>query len=289
MTPSSVRPKPDWPVVTPLHVDRIHSALEEAGALDQFLDVLDGLTNGFPFNSSIIVDSTRISPNYGSATEHSEVIDAMITKELAAGRLRGPFSQPELEALVSPFLTHPLGVAPKGKGKWRLVEDLSFPHVGPHPSLNSTIDISDVPVDWGGFKEMVELVVKAPPGSQAATIDWGNTFHMCPVAPSDLHLGVYSWPSPSRPSLEQHNKIVKFYVDNCWKFGNTRSTGVFERVNKAFIVICRHNQLGIIIYWVDDLLFLRIPINFSPPWRYSFNLISKLSPGARQLRSTKIN
>jgi hypothetical protein len=55
----------------------------------------------------------------------------MITKELAAGHLCGPFSQPELEALVGPFLTHPLGVIPKGKGKWHLIEDLSFPHTSP--------------------------------------------------------------------------------------------------------------------------------------------------------------
>jgi hypothetical protein len=73
--------------------------------------------------------------------------------------------------LIGPFLTHPLGVVPKGKGKWCLIEDLSFPHTSPFPSLNSTIDISDIPVDWGGFKEMVELVIKTPPGSQAATVD----------------------------------------------------------------------------------------------------------------------
>jgi hypothetical protein len=63
MAPFSAHPKPDWPVVTPLHVNHICSALEEAGVVDKFLDVPDGLTNGFPFNSSIIVDSTHISPN----------------------------------------------------------------------------------------------------------------------------------------------------------------------------------------------------------------------------------
>jgi hypothetical protein len=118
---------------------------------------------------------------------------------------------------------------------------------------------------------MVELVVNALPGSQAATADWGNAFQMCRVAPSDLHLGVYSWPSSS-PSMDQHTQIAKFYVDHCWKFGNTCSTGVFKSINKAFITICRHKWLGFIIYWVDDLHFLCIPINFSTPWRYSFTL-----------------
>jgi hypothetical protein len=72
--------------------------------------------------------------------------------------------------------------------------------------------------------------------------------------------------------MENHTQIVKFYADLCWKFGNTHSTGVFSRVNKAFVVICRHKNLGIIIYWVDDLHFLRIPTNFSLPWCYSFHL-----------------
>jgi hypothetical protein len=254
-------------VVTPLRVERFRSALEEAGGLGEFLDVINGLTYGFPMNSSLIVTSTRISPNYGSATEHPEIINTMIAKELAAGRLRGPFSQLELEALVGPFLTHPLGVVPKPNGKWRLVEDMSFPHDDSFPSLNSTIDISDVPVDWGGFKEMAEIVVGAPPGAQSATVDWGNAFRLCPVASSDLHLGAYSW-----PSMENQTQIVEFYADLCWKFGNTRSTGVFGRVNKAFVFICRHKKWGIIIYWVDDLNFIRIPINFSPPWEYSFSL-----------------
>jgi hypothetical protein len=47
---------------------------------------------------------------------------------------------------------------------------------------------------------------------------------------------------------------------------------MFKRVNKAFVAICRHKQLGFIIYWVDNLHFLCIPINFSPPWWYSFTL-----------------
>jgi hypothetical protein len=258
-------------VVTPLRAGRFRSALEEAGVLGEFLDVIHGLTHGFPMNSTISINHTRISPNYGSATEHPEIIDAMIKKELDAGRLRGPFSQQELEALVGPFLTHPLGVVPKPNGKWRLVEDMSFPHDDSFPSLNSTIDISDVPVDWGGFKEMAEIVVGAPPGSQCATVDWGNAFRLCPVATCDLHLGAYSW-----LSLEHSRQIAEFYADLCWKFGNTRSTGVFGRINKAFVVICRHKKWGIIIYWVDDLNFLRSPINFSPPWRFSFSLIDIL-------------
>jgi hypothetical protein len=38
------------------------------------------------------------------------------------------------------------------------------------------------------------------------------------------------------------------------------------------VFICVRKGYGIIIFWVDDLTICRYPINFSPPWRYSFDL-----------------
>jgi len=83
MEPFFARPRPDWPIVTPLHADHFCSALEEAGILNEFLDVVHGLTYGFPMNSTIIVNFTHISPNYSSALEHRDVIDTMIIRKTA--------------------------------------------------------------------------------------------------------------------------------------------------------------------------------------------------------------
>jgi hypothetical protein len=235
--------------------------------LDDFLDVVAGIESGFPLNSSISIDSSRIYKNHNSAMEHPSVIEEMIASEVAARRFVGPFSQSELEGLIGPFIAHPLGLAPKSDGRWRLVEDLSFPRDGPVPSFNSLTDISDIPVDWGGFKEMVELVVTAPPGSQGATFDWKDAFRTCPISRDDLWTGVISWKKDANPS-----EVTLFWVDGCAKYGNTRSPGIFNRVNKAFVVICVIKGYGIIIFWVDDLTIRRIPINFSPPWRYSFDI-----------------
>jgi hypothetical protein len=38
------------------------------------------------------------------------------------------------------------------------------------------------------------------------------------------------------------------------------------------VSICVHKGFGAIIFWVDDLTICRHPTNFSPPWRYSFDL-----------------
>jgi hypothetical protein len=184
----------------------------------------------------------------------------MIATEVAAGRFIGPFDQAELERLIGPFVAHPLGLAPKSDGTWRLVEDLSYPRSGPLPSLNSLTDISDVPVDWGGFKEMLDLVINAPPGAQGATFNWKNAFRACPISPSDLWTGILSWRDGGSSS-----SALKLWVDGCLKYGNTRSPGIYSRINKAFVFICIRKGYGIIIFWVDNLTICRYPINFSPP------------------------
>jgi hypothetical protein len=191
----------------------------------------------------------------------------MISSEFAAGRFIGTFTQPELEALIGLFIAHPLGLAPKSDGTWRLVEDLSFPRDSPIQSFNALTDISDIPVDWGGFKEMAELVVTALLGAQGATFDWKNAFRTCPISCRDLWTGIISWRKDTNPSED-----LKLIVDGCAKYGNTRSPGIFNRVNKAFVVICITKGYGIIIFWVDDLMICRIPINFYPPWHYSFDI-----------------
>jgi hypothetical protein len=265
--PSSVRPEAPFPIVTPLIAERWRSLLSDLGILDQFLDVVNGIESGFPLNSSISIDASRIYDNHNSAVGHPEIIEKMLAAELATGRYVGPFSQSELEDLIGPFIAHPLGLAPKSDGTWRLVEDLSYPRAGPHQSFNTLTDISDLPVDWGGFKEMAELVVTAPPGAQGATFDWKNAFRTCPISRRDLWTGIISWRKDANPSED-----LKLIVDGCAKYGNTRSPGIFNRVNKAFVVICVTKGYGIIIFWVDDLTIRRIPINFSPPWWYTFDI-----------------
>jgi hypothetical protein len=235
--------------------------------LDQFLDVVNGIESGFPLNSSISIDSSRIFKNHNSAIEQPTVIEEMISSEVSARRFVGPFSQSELEDLIGPFIAHPLGLAPKSNGTWRLVEDLSYPRSGPIPSFNSLTDISDLPVDWGGFKEMVELVVTAIPGAQGATFDWKNAFRTCPIVRQALWTGIISWRKGGDPSED-----LAFWVDGCAKYGNTRSPGIFNRVNKAFVVICASKGYGTIIFWVDDLMIRRIPTNFFAPWHYSFDI-----------------
>ena len=58
--------------------------------------------------------------NHKSARQNVPLVSAKIDKELAAGRLAGPFHLPPF----SKFVVSPLGLVPKKDGGQRLIHDL---------------------------------------------------------------------------------------------------------------------------------------------------------------------
>ena len=120
--PSPHGPNPHLP--TPIKFDRLlylssgcnHSTV-------RFLS--NGFARGFPLHFQGIRESSQ-AKNLLSVIQNPTVVDAEIAKELAAGRLAGPFVSPS----ISPFTVSPLGVVPKNPpGEFRLIHHLSFPKV----------------------------------------------------------------------------------------------------------------------------------------------------------------
>ena len=68
----------------------------------------NGFTRGFPLHFQGICESSQ-AKNLLSVTQNPSVVDAEIAKELAAGRLAGPF----VSSPISPFIVSLLGVVPK--------------------------------------------------------------------------------------------------------------------------------------------------------------------------------
>ena len=85
------------------------------------------LSTGFKFGFPLHFCGDHISffaNNLISAQQNPEIVSAKISKELAAGRLAGPFDSPPLPN----FRVSPLGVVPKkAPGEYRLIHHLSFP------------------------------------------------------------------------------------------------------------------------------------------------------------------
>jgi hypothetical protein len=191
------RPKPPWGVKTPLRLDRwLHflDRLDNGLLTEPHLHVLNGIENGFSYRSHKIVEETCIYDNLQTALAEPDVINKAIAKELAAGRYLGPYTIPEVEGFVGPFIAHPIGIVRKDEhNKPRMSEDFSHPHKRPVLSLNAQTDISGLTVNWSGMVEMTNLVVKAKPGAQGAMIDIEGAFRTISVSSSEYWLGVIGW------------------------------------------------------------------------------------------------
>jgi hypothetical protein len=252
---------------SPLRPDRWEYYLDFHNITDDFPDVVEGIRAGFSLNSSIKIDKTIIYKNHRSAIDNPDVIKAVIAKEVAANRYLGPYTREEMELVLGrPFIAHPLGVVPKPNGKFRLVEDLSYPHDGSFPSVNSLTSIDDVPVDWGGMADAIRMVVTAKEGAQGAVFDWGEAFRNIGVKEDDQWMGIIGWVEKVAGDEEEEEEL--FWRDRASKFGHARSTGNFDRVNAAFVRILTLALLIFILRWVDDLCIRREPIEDSPPFSY---------------------
>jgi hypothetical protein len=260
MAPPLARPRPPWPVTTPLRLDRWRYHLDRFNLANEYADVLHGIEFGFSYKSSLSISETHIYPNMRSALDFPDVIDRKIQKELDAGRYKGPFTRAELETLIGPFIAHPLGVVQKDEtSKPRLVEDLSYPHSG--DSINSLTDVSDMSLDWSGLAETIAIMVSAPEGTQAASLDIEGAFRTIGITPSEFWLGVVQ------------DNYEKFLVDLAAKFGGKSCGFNFERPAKGFCILCILIFTNLILVrWVDDVMPIRLPSNSSPPFIYSVNL-----------------
>jgi len=268
--PNTAPPSKFCPIVTPLISDAWEKALRASGIITQFQDIPYGIRNGFDMGTHSAPSTTYTPPNHSSALTHPQAIKSYIHTELSLGRYSGPFSRSRLEQLIGPFRTSPLGVVPKpGTSDFRLVQDFSYPRNNPLlPSINSGINPDDFKCDWGSFQQVVNIILDAPPGSQAATLDVDAAFRRCPIHPSQQPNFVIMW-----------NDL--FYIDHVAPFGASSSSGVFGRVADSLMAMLRLHNIGPALNWVDDFLFFAFPTNsasyaprnWTPSFPYSLESI----------------
>jgi len=156
------------------HPEAWREALEKAGLLLRYPNLPISLALGFDAGVPPI-SITFIPLNCPSTSEHAVTFQKIIENKLHKGRYIGPLTQAETQALIGPFQTLPLSIIPKsGKsGKFRIIQNLSFPHSPDHGvhSINSTIDPDHFPCTWGTFAIVSLVIARLPPGSEAAVCD----------------------------------------------------------------------------------------------------------------------
>jgi hypothetical protein len=264
ITPSSAPLYPDLLVVnTPLIPDAWEEMLNKIKPFNPFPDVPISLRRGFDMGVHSPPSFTYTPPNHNSALLYPDHVLSHIHTELSLRRYSGPFSRSRLEFLIGPFRSSPLGTVPKSldSTERRIVQDLSFPRNDPSlTSVNSQINIDDFRCDWGTFNDVRSIVLNAPAGSEAATLDVDSAFRRCPILPSQQCNFIIHWDN-------------QYYIDHNAPFGATSAGGVFGRVADAKSAILSSKNLGPSKNWVDDFVFFRFPISLPPnPIIFSYSL-----------------
>jgi hypothetical protein len=262
-TPNSATPSLDLLIInTPFIPDEWERLLNNITPFNKFSDVPNSLRFGFDMGVHTPPTHTYTPPNHNSALSYPDHVLSHIHNELSLRRYSGPFSRSRLEFLIGPFRTSPLGTVLKSSGSTdrRIVQDLSFPRNDPtRSSVNDQIDIEDFRCDWGTFNDVREIVVNAPVGTEAATLDVDSAFRCCPILPAQQRNFVIHWED-------------SYYVDHNAPFGATSAGGVFGRVADAKSAILESEKIGPSKNWVDDFTFFRYPITLLPTPVFSYSL-----------------
>ena len=178
--------------------------------------------------------STRVSRNLISASQHPEVVSANLEKEINLGKVAGPFTFPPLPNLQC----HPVGVVPKKHStEWRTIYHLSYPE---GDSINDHIPKDPYSLQYVQVDDAISILQSLGSGSYMAKTDLKSAFRLIPIHSDDWNLlGVY-WKA-------------HYYVDLYLPFGLRSSPYIFNQLSDALEWILKNNYgLQHVIHILDD-------------------------------------
>jgi hypothetical protein len=174
-------------VNTPFIANKWYHMLINTPSFNIFSDVPIGICYGFDMGINTLPTHTYIPSNHNSTLLHPNHVMSHISNELLLCCYSGPFSSSRLEALLGPFHTSPLGTVLKSPTSedCRIVQDLFFFRNDlSHCSINNYINIEDFRCNWGTFNNVRAVVLDAPTGTEAVTLDVDSPFRCCPIIPT---------------------------------------------------------------------------------------------------------
>ena len=124
-----------------------------------------------------------MSTNLKSAKENIDILQANIEREIASGRIAGPFHTPPF----GNFRVSPLGLLPKrsGTNDFRVIHHLSHPAGS---SVNDGIYDSNRTVNYQSIDNAVQIILQDGRKSILSKIDIENAYKIVPISPSSCHL-----------------------------------------------------------------------------------------------------
>ena len=195
------------------------------------------LYSGFKFGFSLHFEGTRTAffvNNLISAQQNPDIVSAKLSKELAAGRLAGPFACPPFPQ----FRVSPLGVVPKKTpGEYRLIHHLSFPR---GDSVNDSIAPEYASVQYARVDDAVAIIKQLGSGCFLAKTDIKSAFRILPIKPSDYDLLGIFWQG-------------RYYYDRAMPMGCASSCRTFEMFSTAIEWVAKkHLSIPHLIHILDD-------------------------------------
>ena len=162
----------------------------------------------------LVFENLFFSYNLLSARKNPEIVDAKLSKELAADHLAGPFDAPPF----ANFCVSPLGVVPKKTSKeYRLTHHLSYPN---GDSVNDGISSDYSKVNYAHVDDAIAMIKLLGHGCFLAKTDIKNAFRIIPKRPSDYDLLGIFWQG-------------KYYYEKAMPIGCASSCQTFEMFSTA--------------------------------------------------------
>jgi hypothetical protein len=223
------------------------AAPEAAGLATKYADVVNGFVHGFDQGiprHSILDLQWFTPPNHLLADQSREEIETNLKKELAVGRMFGPFLRKEVAKKFPFFRSSPLGTAVNSDGSVCPINNLSFPHGQPdYPSVNLCVDKDNFTTTWDDFKTVARFFRKHPKPFQLGLFDWEKAYRQIPMKENQwLYLLVRNF----------ENQLL---LDTRITFG-----GSFGRPADAWKELILHKfDLIHIFRWVDDNMLVKLP------------------------------
>ena len=206
--------------------------------------LISGLTHGFRVGVSDPPSSPHVSKNLRSALNEPEIATQLIEKEVTKGFMLGPFKKPPLPA----FRASPVGIATrKYSGKKRLIIDLSAPHSGPIPSINSLIPREPYSLFYATVDHAMLLIKQAGRGAQLSKADISDAFKVMPLHPSQWPMFGIKWQS-------------QFYFSVKLTFGGRSSPAIFNVLAEALCwALLNYMRVPAVLHYLDDFLLIDPP------------------------------
>ena len=183
--------------------------------------------------------------NHAPCLEHINETQSLVYKEVALGRIIGPYINPPLPNLIC----SPLNLVPKAgsPGKFRLIHNLAYLY--DQSSVNANIPNVNAKVTYQKFDVVVQLGLKHGPGCYAGKMDFDVAFRNIPIHPQDLPLLGFT--------LDD-----LYFINSTLAFGARSSCKIFEEFANTVQWILDH-EMGSAntLHYLDDFIMVHASRN----------------------------